>query len=241
VSERATIDGVVSIGPGGERSKAEHAYTEIRRSIVDGRQGPGSRLVIEQIARSLDISVVPVREAIRRLEAEGYVTYVRNVGATVASIDTGRYAETVETLAIIEAAATGLALPHLTRADLRDAHRINNTMRRSVKKLDPVEFTARNHEFHEVLYCRCPNRHLLDMVVDQWRLVGSIRRSGFSYAPERAAGSVDEHDRLLELIETDAAPDVVEAYAREHRMRTVRRVLEALAEQRRSGAERVSG
>ena len=220
---------LATIGPGGRTSKADYAYAEIRKSIVDGRQEPGARLVIEQLARQLDVSVVPVREAIRRLEAEGFVTYIRNIGATVATIDLSRYAETVETLAILEAAATGLAAPMISKDDLRAARRVNTELRRSIKQLDPVRFTAKNHEFHEILYRRCPNGHLLAMVVDQWQLLAGIRRTGFSLVPERASGSVAEHDQLLELIERPAPVAEIEAFAREHRLRTVRRVLERIA------------
>ena len=67
--------------------------------------------MIEQLARELGISVVPVREAVRRLEAEGYVDYTRNVGATVAGVDLDSYPETVETLAVLEASATAMAVP----------------------------------------------------------------------------------------------------------------------------------
>ncbi len=101
------------VGPGSPRSKADHAYAMIRERILSGEPKPGKRLVIEQLARELDISAVPVREAIRRLEAEGYITYTRNIGATVGSIDLSRYPETVEALAVLEAAATALAMPHL--------------------------------------------------------------------------------------------------------------------------------
>ena len=106
------------IGPGGSISKAEHAYDVIRREIVDGAVRPGERIVIEKVAREIDVSVVPVREAVRRLEAEGYVTYTRNVGATVATIDVYRYGETVEALAVLEAAATALAAPHMSKTEI---------------------------------------------------------------------------------------------------------------------------
>ena len=61
-------------------SKSQQAYRFIRERIDDGRYVPGYRLVLGQIAKELDVSVVPVREAIRRLEAEGLVTFERNVG-----------------------------------------------------------------------------------------------------------------------------------------------------------------
>ena len=67
-------------------SKSQLAYRFLRERIDDGRYVPGYRLVLGQIAGELDVSVVPVREAIRRLVAEGLVTFQRIVGAQVALI-----------------------------------------------------------------------------------------------------------------------------------------------------------
>lgn len=216
-------------GPGGAHSKAEVAYSFIRRRILDGGTQPGDRLVIEQLAREIDVSVVPVREAIRRLEAEGYVTYTRNVGATVATIDLERYPETVEVLAILEGAATALAMPYVTAADIASARKINDQLRRSVEALDPVKFTKTNQRFHQTLYDRCPNVHLQRMVIREWELLGTTRRSAFSIVPERAIGSVAEHEELLVLIESEADAATVETFAREHRLRTVRYLLQRIA------------
>lgn len=66
------------------QSKHERAYALIRQRILDGVYGPGQRLVIDALAAELGISAVPVREAIRRLEAEGRVVYRHNAGARVA-------------------------------------------------------------------------------------------------------------------------------------------------------------
>jgi DNA-binding GntR family transcriptional regulator len=203
------------------QSKTEVAYGYIRRRVLDGDFPPGSRLVIERIAPEIGISVVPVREAIRRLEAEGYVTYTRNVGATVAQVDLARYPDTAETLAILEAAATAMAVAHIRASDIARARRINESLRRSVEALDPVEFTKGNHRFHRALFERCPNAHLTKMVEREWSLLGTTRRSAFTFVPERALGSVDEHEELLRLIEADASMAKVEQFVRDHRMRTV--------------------
>ncbi|MEG2577897.1 MAG: GntR family transcriptional regulator, partial [Glutamicibacter sp.] len=63
-------------------SKSEAAYQLVSERIVNGAYSPGYRLVLGTIADELGCSVVPVREAIRRLEAEGLVHFTRNVGAT---------------------------------------------------------------------------------------------------------------------------------------------------------------
>jgi DNA-binding GntR family transcriptional regulator len=225
---RRTKPTAVPAGPGAPKSKADHAYELIRQRVLDGSTAPGERLVIERLAREINVSVVPVREAIRRLEAEGFITFTRNVGATVTNIDLDRYPETVETLAVLEGVATGLAAPHLTAGDIRKARSLNEDLRRSIHKLDPIRFTQTNRLFHQTLFERCPNRHLLKLVAREWALMDTTRRSAFSLVPERAIDSVGEHEQLLQLIEAGQPGHEIEAYARRHRMMTARTVLQHL-------------
>ena len=217
-------------GPGAPTSKADHAYETILRSILDGEYEPGERLVIERLARELGVSVVPVREAIRRLEADGYVTFTRNIGATVTAIDLDRYPETIEAVAAIEGVALGLAAPHLTATDLRRAREVNDRLRESLAKFDPAQFTRLNRRFHEILYSACPNRHILSILEREWALLDTTRRSAFTYIPERAARSVEEHDQLLEMIERGSGAAEIEHFARDHRMSTARRLLQHLGD-----------
>jgi DNA-binding GntR family transcriptional regulator len=217
-------------GPGAPTSKADHAYETILRSILDAEYEPGERLVIERLARELGVSVVPVREAIRRLEADGYVTFTRNIGATVTAIDLDRYPETIEAVAALEGIAIGLAAPHLTATDLGRAREVNDRLRESLSKFDPTQFTRLNRRFHEILYGACPNRHILAILEREWALLDTTRRSAFTYIPERAARSVQEHDGLLEMIESGANSSDIERFARDHRMSTARRLLQHLGD-----------
>lgn len=207
-----------------KRSRPDVAYEAIRAGIADGRYPPGARLVIEQLARDLDMSTVPIREAIRRLEAGGYVTFRRNQGATVASVDAEAYGQSMQTLAVLEGAATSLA--RLDATQLREARRINASLRESLREFDPLKFTAGNHDLHRVLYSACPNRHLVALIEREWERLTAIRRSTFAFVPNRAAQAVEEHAQLLDLLAAGAAPEEVERFAREHRMRTARRFLE---------------
>ena len=76
-------------------SKSEAAYSLLHGRISSGEFSPGYRLVLGTIAHELGCSTVPVREAIRRLEAEGLVNFERNVGATVAKADATLYLHTM--------------------------------------------------------------------------------------------------------------------------------------------------
>ncbi|MGA7206706.1 MAG: GntR family transcriptional regulator [Specibacter sp.] len=202
-------------------SKSERAYTAIKDKILGGEFTPGYRLVLAKLAEDLGFSVVPVREAIRRLEAESFVTFERNVGATVAGIEPTEYLYTMQTLAIVEGAATALSAPLVTPSDIARARAVNAQMRDCLEHFDPVRFTALNQEFHSVLFENCPNPHILDLVHRGWNRLQALRNSTFSYVPGRALESVAEHEELLRLLESDAGADAIERAARAHRTATL--------------------
>jgi DNA-binding GntR family transcriptional regulator len=202
-------------------SKSERAYAAIKDKILGGEYSPGYRLVLAKLADDLGFSVVPVREAIRRLEAESFVTFERNVGATVAGIEPTEYLYTMQTLSIVEGAATALSAPLITPADIARARAINADMRACLENFDPLRFTALNLDFHSVLFENCPNPHILELVHRGWNRLKALRSSTFSYVPGRARESVAEHEALLVLLEGDAGPETIERAARAHRAATL--------------------
>ncbi|MCU1511030.1 MAG: GntR family transcriptional regulator [Arthrobacter sp.] len=202
-------------------SKSEQAYTAVKAKIVEGIFTPGYRLVLGSIAKDLGFSVVPVREAIRRLEAEGLVKFERNVGATVSGIDPTEYLYTMQTLSIVEGAATALSAPLISGADIARARAVNEEMRECLKHFNPVRFTQLNQDFHSVLFEPCPNPHILDLVHRGWNRLAALRSSTFRFVPGRAHESVDEHEALLKLIEAGADADQIEKAARLHRSATL--------------------
>ncbi|MFF1635513.1 GntR family transcriptional regulator [Leifsonia sp. NPDC058248] len=202
-------------------SKSQLAYDWIRERIDDGRYVSGFRLVLGQIAGELEVSVVPVREAIRRLEAEGLVTFEKNVGAQVALLHDTEYTYTMQTLALVEGAATQLSAPLLTSDHLRRARAINRELIACLDDFIPNRFTQLNREFHAALFEECPNPHILDLVHRGWNRLKVLRDSTFSFVPGRARESVDEHEQLLRLIEDRADPLEIELAARRHRLATL--------------------
>lgn len=202
-------------------SKSERAYDWLHERISARELAPGYRLVLATIADELGMSVVPVREAIRRLEAQGLVTFEPNVGAHVAMIDDSQYRHSMETLAVLEGAATALAARHLAAADLRRAREVNARLVATLDDFDPHAFTALNQEFHTVLFTPCPNPRVLELVTTEWSRLGRLRDSTFAFVPERARESVREHEGLIALIETGAPLGDIEQAARQHRSATL--------------------
>ncbi|MCY1673206.1 GntR family transcriptional regulator [Pseudarthrobacter sp. SL88] len=215
------VTGVPELSDASAGSKSEQAYQAVKARIVEGTFTPGYRLVLSIIAKDLGVSVVPVREAIRRLEAEGLVTFERNVGATVAGIDPTEYLYTMQTLSIVEGAATALSAPLIDGPAIARARAINEEMRDCLGHFDPVRFTRLNQDFHSVLFEHCPNPHILDLVHRGWNRLAALRSSTFRFVPGRALGSVQEHENLLTLIENGADADTIEKAARQHRTATL--------------------
>jgi DNA-binding GntR family transcriptional regulator len=207
------------------QSKSRLAHAWIRERIADGRFSPGYRLVLGQIARDLEISPVPVREAIRLLEAEGLVTFEPNVGASVALVDKREYLYTMQTLSLVEGSATAMSAPLLDADALHRAREANERMAASIEHFDPHHITELNRQFHAVLFEPCPNPHILDLVHRGWERLGRLRDSIFAFVPGRAPASVAEHEHILNLIEAGAPSLEIELAARDHRLTTLDAVL----------------
>lgn len=208
-------------GTAATRSKSQLAYDFIKTRIGDASYTPGYRLVLGTIASELGVSVVPVREAVRLLEAEGLVLFERNVGARVAMSDPREYEVTMQTLSLVEGWATAASAPFLTPDDLAQAQALNERLAASLDHFDPSTFTRLNTEFHKVLFERCPNPHVLELVDRGWARLRSLRDTIFGFVPGRARVSVAEHAALLDLIERGADRIEIELATRNHRLATL--------------------
>lgn len=204
-------------GTPGKVGKSQYAYDWIRRRITTGAYGPGHRLVLSTLAAELSMSVVPVREAIGRLTAEGLITSEHNIGARVVMVDAAQYRLAMQVINVIESAATALATPYLTAEDIARARELNEAMRTGLADLDSRRFGTLNQEFHHILYARCPNPRLLGIVEAEWARLGHLRDSIFTLVPGRAPESVREHDAILDLITEDTPLEQVEQAVRHHR------------------------
>lgn len=202
-------------------TKQEQVYREIRERILSGVYGPGFRVVIDALAEEFAVSALPVREAIRRLEAEGLVVFRPNAGAQVTPADPGAFDEEMTVLAVLEGFATALAAPSLGRAEIRRLTEINRRMVTAMEGMDPLTFGALNQEFHAVILERCPNPTLVGMVRDVGRRLDAIRRTVFVQIPYRGRASVAEHTAIVELIRARAPIGEIEAAARAHKLHTV--------------------
>jgi len=211
-------------------SKQEWTYSVLRGRIVNGTYAEGHRLVIDAIARELEVSPMPVREAIRRLEAEGWVHYERNHGASVRPLDDDTWAEGMTAVAVLDGYVTSVAAPHLTAADYKALRKSNERMRTALEDLDVMQVSEANLELHGRIQDRCPNSYLRLHLRSMQERLNTLRGRIFMFIPGRGRDSTDEHDELIELLESGAPAADVESFAREHTLKTVAVYLERRAE-----------
>jgi DNA-binding GntR family transcriptional regulator len=204
--------------------KQERAYALLRERILSGVYSPGHKLGIRSIADELGLSPMPVREAMRRLEAEGWIDYRRNHGAEVVTVDAAAASDALTTLALLEGFATALGAPYLDEDDFVRLRGINDQIRAALVGLDPLLAFHSNRAFHRGIYEHCPNPYIqrhVESAWQRWEWMNVLPRSVFGYIPARGLASIEEHDELLSLIERGGTAAEIETFMREHTLRTV--------------------
>ncbi|MDX1888109.1 GntR family transcriptional regulator [Mycolicibacterium sp. 050158] len=157
------VDGLDAIDL--ERSSARTVHVavidELRRAMLSGVLPPGTRLVQADLARSLDVSVTPVREAIRDLVAEGLVEFDAYRGATVHTPSLAELEEIYEIRFLLTPPAVREAIARITDAEISEAEDIAARM---VAAGDHAEWVDLNRQFHHVLTAASRRTHLQDVI-----------------------------------------------------------------------------
>jgi DNA-binding GntR family transcriptional regulator len=198
-------------------------YRTIRQRILDGRYVPGSRLVFSSLARDLDVSPVPVREAIRRLEAEGLVKFEHNIGARVATLDDGAWEQLVEMLALLDGYAVARAYRRLPPEAITEAQELNNLLRGGVDgALGNEQIMQIHRKLHRTIYQHADNGYLIESLDRVWDRIDASHVLFSRWPAKRLATSVAEHDDLLgRLRKADNDPVVLERCARQHNLNAI--------------------
>ncbi len=161
-----------------------------------------ARLNIDALSRELGVSPIPVREALRRLEAEGWVRFQPNVGAIVAPADATTWEQEMVAAAILEGAATADAAGRMRPADMVRLRRIAAEMERVAAAGDPVRFSTLSRRLHATIVARCANAYLVELLEQTYTRLDRVRFTMFSHLPERFTCALTEHPRLLNLLES---------------------------------------
>lgn len=122
----------------------------LRNEIIQGDHVPGQYLRLEEIAECFDVSTMPVREALRDLEAEGLVSIFPHRGAVVTKLSADDLQDIYQIRGTLEELGTRLAVPHMTETTLAELTSLIEEMDNHLG--DVVDLVKLNHRFHSVLY-----------------------------------------------------------------------------------------
>lgn len=188
-----------------DMSQGEAAYASLIAAIRAGDFAPGDRLRETDVAARLHLSRTPVREALRRLEAEGIVEHRPRLGAIIRQLSHGELVELYEMRSVLERTAAEMAAKHASPAEVAALRALNARIAAS----PPTEAAALNQDFHRGIYLATRNRFLLDAaraLNNALMLLGPTTLDD----PDRVATVSAQHDTILDAI---AAGDVMAAGA----------------------------
>src|SRR5689334_21804604 len=208
-------------GPAAYRSKADVAYDQLRAAILAGDLPAGTALKQEQLALDLGVSTTPLREALRRLESEGFVKMPAHRDAIVAPLDLNELVALYEVRETLDSVAAGLAA---TRFDEADRAAMNAAASRlGATRADPV---AANRALHSSIYRASHNPVLIAELDSLWDRSDRYRTAirGLARAPQ----IVESHRALVATVLSGDAKRAT-SEMRAHIAEARRSVVEAIA------------
>jgi DNA-binding GntR family transcriptional regulator len=201
---------------GGHVTKQQYAYASLRDAILRCELGPGERLIIDDLAKRLDTSIIPVREAIRLLESEGLVVNIAHVGATVAPISRSSVVETFTVLEGLETVSTRSAAQRADAAGVATLRALVEAMDRALHDGRNDEWAALNTRFHLAMAALAGMPMLEQMLrraLDHWERVRRYFFKGvLSHRTDLAQR--EHHDMLAQIESRDFA--ALERTVRQH-------------------------
>ncbi len=180
----------------GEAARA--VCDELRTRIISGEYSSGSELRIQSLAREFNVSIVPVREAIRTLAAEGLVKIRPRRSPTVAKPKLTEVKDISEIRILLEPILLQAAVPNHNRETLDRCHEVLKAEEGFERGWQKV---ALNREFHHALLFPSGKERLLKILEAQYESMSLLARTMVNAAMVRYDDSHGEHVRILEAVE----------------------------------------
>ena len=204
----ALAPGAPAIRPGGPSTTAQHALDGLRQAIVAGTLRPGARIVQEDVAALLGVSVAPVREALRVLEQEGQVTYRPRRGYTVAELRIEDLEEIYELRRILEERAARQALPALDEDALERIAAAAGECVEAAARGDVAAELQANRRFHFAVLDSRGQLHAMRLIRLLWDSTEAYRALYYN-SPQEERAAAAAHERIIAAIRRGDADELV--------------------------------
>lgn len=200
----------------------------LKDAIVNGKLKPGERLMEQQVAEELGVSRTPVREAIRKLEIEGFIIIIPRKGAYVSDISLKDIAQVFEVRAAMEALAAGLAAQRIADDQMEKLERKLVEVKNAVDNSDLDNIIQFDTDFHEIIYDASRNDRLVQILNNLREQIQRYRTASLA-SPGRLKDTLREHQELVDAISTRNVA-LAQKVAKEHIENAENTILEAFKE-----------
>jgi DNA-binding GntR family transcriptional regulator len=208
------------------RTKQEFVYQTLRNAIMRCDLGPGERLVIDDLARRLGVSIIPVREALQMLQSEALVVLVPHVGATVATISKNSILDVFTMLEGLETVGTRLAAERATAQDLEGLSILVHEMEQMIAQGRNEDWADLNTRFHLTIAAIPGLAMLEEMTARVLTCWDRVRRYYFrGVLVHRVDQAQQEHHEMLVAITGRDLP-ALEALVRRHNQGALKSYIE---------------
>src|SRR5918994_2170926 len=179
------------------RSSVDESAAEIRKAILQGKIMPGEQLSEEKLMASLRVSRVIFREALRALEAQGYVTFLAN-NNVVASNPSREDVHDYYTIAgVLEGLAARLAVERAHPEEIARLRELHQLLREACHKRDLLQYFDANSNFHRFIAELSHNERLYQLIEELRREIQKTRLLSLNM-PQRLDSSMREHDQIMD-------------------------------------------
>jgi len=139
-------------------------YDSIRQAIFEGELKAGDRLVEKELAEKMKVSRTPIREALRKLEAEGLIRHVPRKGVVVKDFTKEEIIEIYSIRQALEALAITYTIKNITKEEIKKLKDIINKMRELTDKDDTINLFKTSQEFNDILLGSCKMPRLIKLI-----------------------------------------------------------------------------
>jgi len=209
-------------------------FETLRKAIVSGDIKPGERLMEVSLANQMGVSRTPVREAIRRLEAEGLVTMTPRKGTHVAELSVKDIMDVLEVRTVLDKLATNLAAKRMQPSQLKALENVHKQYIACVEKNNIEGAIKKDVEFHDLIYAASGNPRLVAVAGSLREHVYRFRVIYMSGGDPIAENVLNEHEEILAALK-EAQSDIASNLAEKHIRNQMETIIKTVTEDSRRG------
>lgn len=209
----------------------ESVLKSLRKMLASGRLKPGQQIIQDALASRLNVSRVPVREALKVLQAEGRVVHDPHRGYFVSTLNIDDLEEIYQLRAMLEDEALRVGVPKATTKDVALIKTFHEEGLTASAKSDVTQMAIHNRKFHMAIYRLCGQERLIAMIENLWDSLDAYRFLFLNDSGNRNRTN-DDHARMIQAVKQKDVKEAlkIQASHRNHALIAIRQQLSTCIE-----------